>query len=259
MIDNRTVQVFLKSKGAYEGSLDAIIGPKCFTAMKVVLLNADIFLSRAWPNSRLRIATEQLMMTLANIDVGEIDGISGPRYLYGIELYQNYLRDVNLPNEAVAHQPPVWPRQKDIRDFYGEPGQHQVRLMSPYPLFLDWDMTVQTKSFLIHEKCHDSALRAMKAILSFYGEEKIHILGLDQFGGCLNVRLMRGGTSLSMHSWGCAIDWDANRNTLRMNHKNAQFARTEYIAFLDAWEDEGWISLGRERDFDWMHLQAARL
>ena len=25
------------------------------------------------------------------------------------------------------------------------------------------------------------------------------------------------------------------------------------------WEDEGWISLGRRRNFDWMHIQAARL
>jgi len=30
-------------------------------------------------------------------------------------------------------------------------------------------------------------------------------------------------------------------------------------AFWKAWEEEGWLSLGRSRNFDWMHVQACRL
>jgi len=258
MIDPRTIQTFLQKKGAYTGKLDGLLGTGSFTAMRIVLAN-NIVDVREWSNARVRIGLEQLMMTSANIDVGEIDGIAGPRYDYGLELYQNYLRDITPPEAAVAHQPTQWPRQKDITSFYGSPGAHQVRLLSPYPLYLDWNLEQTTTSFMIHEKCHDSALRVMNNVLTHYGSKAIHELGLDQFGGCLNVRKMRGGTAMSMHSWGCAIDWDADRNTLRMNHLHAQFGKPEYRAFMDFWYEEGWISLGRERDFDWMHVQAARL
>jgi hypothetical protein len=36
-------------------------------------------------------------------------------------------------------------------------------------------------------------------------------------------------------------------------------AQPEYAPFLDLWEAEGFVSLGRARNFDWMHVQAARL
>jgi hypothetical protein len=62
-----------------------------------------------------------------------------------------------------------------------------------------------------------------------------------------------------MHAFACAIDWDPERNPLRADHRWAQFAKPEYQPFLDAWEAEGWTSLGRAKDFDWMHVQAAHL
>lgn len=258
MIDPRTIQTFLKKMGPYTAQIDGLIGPKTYTAMRVVLKNRSVD-TTAWTDLRVRVALEQLMMTLANIDVGRIDGIAGPRYDYGLELYQNYLRDIHPPESAVSHQPPIWPRQKDIRAFYGDPGENQAMLVTPYPLYLDWKLDQKIGRFSIHEKCHDSALRVMNRTLEYYGEERIHELGLDQFGGCLNVRKMRGGNAMSMHSWGIAIDWDANRNALRMNSSQAFMARADYAPFLDFWEAEGWISLGRERNYDWMHVQAARL
>ncbi len=81
----------------------------------------------------------------------------------------------------------------------------------------------------------------------------------DQFGGSLNVRRIRGGKSWSMHSWGIAIDFDPANNQLRWGRDRARFAKPEYEAFWAAWEEEGWVSLGRTRNFDWMHVQAARL
>ncbi|MCA1748660.1 MAG: M15 family metallopeptidase [Sphingomonadales bacterium] len=70
---------------------------------------------------------------------------------------------------------------------------------------------------------------------------------------------MRGGSSWSMHSWGIAIDFDPANNQLRWGRDRARMAKPAYAPFLNAWESEGWISLGRERNFDWMHVQAARL
>lgn len=100
---------------------------------------------------------------------------------------------------------------------------------------------------------------ARHELLSRAIKEGIRALGLDLFGGCLNVRAMRGGKALSMHSWGIAIDVDPEHNPLRWGRDKARMAGPDYAPFLDIWESEGWISLGRERNYDWMHVQAARL
>jgi hypothetical protein len=70
---------------------------------------------------------------------------------------------------------------------------------------------------------------------------------------------MRGGDRWSMHSWGIAIDFDPTRNSLHADHTQARLAQPDCNEFWRIWEDEGWVSLGRARDFDWMHVQAARL
>lgn len=67
--------------------------------------------------------------------------------------------------------------------------------------------------------------------------------------------LMRG----SLHSWGIAIDFDPERNALNWDHTKARLARPDAEDFWKIWEAEGWVNLGRSRDFDWMHVQAARL
>jgi hypothetical protein len=79
------------------------------------------------------------------------------------------------------------------------------------------------------------------------------------FGGCLNVRRMRGGSAWSMHSWGIAFDFDPDRNQLRWGRDRAAFAKPEYNKWFELWEEEGAVSLGRVRNFDWMHVQFARL
>jgi hypothetical protein len=79
------------------------------------------------------------------------------------------------------------------------------------------------------------------------------------FGGCVNVRRMRGGSSWSIHSWGAAVDLDPDNNQLKWSKPKATFSRTEYNDFWKIVESEGWTSLGRARNFDWMHFQAAYL
>jgi hypothetical protein len=79
------------------------------------------------------------------------------------------------------------------------------------------------------------------------------------FGGCLNVRKMRGGSSWSQHAWGIAVDIDPERNALHTTWKNAQMSKPEYEKFVQFWYDEGAINLGVERDFDPMHFQFSRL
>ena len=153
----------------------------------------------------------------------------------------------------------VFPLQRDVTAFYGKVGTNQTRITPPWKMKLSWDRRRYIKQMTLHEKCAESALRAMRRVYAYYGQAGIEHLGLDQFGGSLNVRRMRGGRRYSMHSWGIAIDFDPVRNALRTKAPKARLSHDDCVPFWEAWEDEGWISLGRERNFDWMHVQAARI
>jgi peptidoglycan hydrolase-like protein with peptidoglycan-binding domain len=152
-----------------------------------------------------------------------------------------------------------WPTQANVEAFFGPPAQNQGMLATPYPFRLAWDTAQVVNRFQCHVKVMDAFRNVFQQTLDHYGIEKIRELRLDLFGGCFNHRPMRGGTQLSMHSWGIAIDLDPERNQLQWNRSRAVFAQPEYEPFWGFVEGQGLISLGRERDFDWMHFQAARL
>ncbi len=67
----------------------------------------------------------------------------------------------------------------------------------------------------------------------------------------------RGGTSWATHSWGIALVYNPERNALHMGCDKALFALPEYNKWWEIWEKEGWISLGRRKNYEWMHIQAA--
>jgi len=62
-----------------------------------------------------------------------------------------------------------------------------------------------------------------------------------------------------MHSWGIAVDYDPVKNKLKWGRDKASLPKGEYDMWWKFWEEEGWVSLGRQRNFDWMHVQAAKL
>ena len=94
-------------------------------------------------------------------------------------------------------------------------------------------------------------------ILEVYGLAKIQELGIDLFGGCFAFRAMRGGSDYSRHSWGIAIDLDPERNQLKETNKTARFARPEYKPMIDIFYKHGFINLGVEKNYDWMHFEKA--
>lgn len=143
--------------------------------------------------------------------------------------------------------------------FYGPVGTGQTSLTLPFPMRLSWTVNQKVYKITCHSKVSASLRTIFEKTLKHYGQVRITALGLDKFSGCLNVRPTRSGTTWSKHAWGAAVDLDDENNMLKMDHRQARFASMEYEAFWKIVESEGWVSLGRSRDFDWMHFQAARL
>ena len=145
-----------------------------------------------------------------------------------------------------------------IRAKYGEPGDvdNFVMIDLPYPMRIAWD----TKTVVRRMQCHKLSAEPFKAVfsdlLAHYGLAELQRLGIDLFGGCVNVRQMRGSkTKWSRHAWGIAIDLDPARNGLKTKAPIAQFSKPEYKAMNDIFYKHGFIGLGREQNRDWMHFQ----
>jgi len=154
-----------------------------------------------------------------------------------------------------------WPKQdyNSMVNFYGPVGENMTKLDVPYKLKLAWDPQTTLSKISCHQKCAKAFYTVFENTLKTYGEKEINRLKLDVFGGCVNVRRMRGGTAWSIHSWGAAIDLDPDNNQLRWSRPKATFSKPEYNDFWKIVEAEGATSLGKARNFDWMHFQFAYL
>jgi hypothetical protein len=161
--------------------------------------------------------------------------------------------------------PPVLPHGKvamittaQLVATYGAPsedGEYLEKLQLPYPMRLSWDRNTVVNSIRCHKLVKDKLKAVFDEILSVYGIVSIKELGIDLYGGCFNYRKMRGGSDWSRHSWGVAIDLDPERNQLRETSATARFARQEYKNMIDIFYKHGFASLGREKNYDWMHFE----
>lgn len=142
---------------------------------------------------------------------------------------------------------------------YGTPtvtgAEYLVTLELPYPMRLAWDLDTKVSKMRVHKMVKDNFKGVFDDLLSHYGYEKLVELGIDLFGGCFAYRKMRGGSSWSKHSWGIAIDLDPVRNQLKETSATARFARPEYKPMIDIFYKNGFIGLGPEKNYDWMHFE----
>ena len=274
-ITTKDVQILLSDAGYYNSSLDNDFGPKTQSGVEKVLANhnPDIPSNASWP--RKGIAALQLILKNAGYpDVGAIDGYSGPNTQNALEEYYEFKFRGKKPDtdwrldEKAAEEPEeqveldVWPRQRDMEKIFGKAGGSQCtagRVKLPFSMRLAWARNQTISSIRCHEKVADSAQRCLNRVSEHYSPEEISKHGFDIFSGCYNFRKKRGGRTLSTHAYGIAFDFDNQRNGLRWNHTRAYLAKPECEEFWKCWEADGWLSLGRARDFDWMHVQAARL
>lgn len=248
---------------------DGIAGKKTMAAIDALL--ASVKGVDNWSDARRRVAAEQIIYRDLGIEVGEIDGLVGEQSRYARSVYAarksgdtsvETWRDAEEAKPVSVAAPAkatVWPRQADVPAFYGKVGEHQVSLAFPFPMRLAWEPSTNVFRTSCHAKVLEPMQRIWKRTLEHYGYDELKRRRLDMFGGCLNVRKMRGGSAWSMHSWGIAMDIDPDRNQLKWDRDKASLDDPPYEPFWRFVEDEGAISLGRARNYDWMHFQFARL
>jgi hypothetical protein len=244
MTFNKWLQTRLTAHGYPVGVIDGIIGPITTAALK----RFDQAHNLPGDGRADKYMVNALRAPAAIASPGEMAVIPD--------------RDKQRTVLSVGGRSGVWPRQKDVRKFYGKLGANQTSIEIPFDMVLAWDKNYHIKRMTLHKKVAASALKVLENVSEIYTERERHDLGLDIFSGSLNVRKMRGGSRYSMHSWGIAIDFDNQRNGLswkKGGKPRPRLSDEDALPFWQEWEKVGWLSLGRSRDFDWMHIQAARL
>ena len=127
----------------------------------------------------------------------------------------------------------MWPKQSECKSFYGNPDANgdgsadpqweHTNLMiiqCPWVLTLSWNPSGLTRKIRAHRRCASSLQSVLEKIWMSYGQDqkKIEEARLHLFGGSYQFRLKRRGNSLSMHSYGCALDFDPQVNYMGRPH-----------------------------------------
>lgn len=265
----RLLQSRLAALGLDLGPIDGHRGPRTDAATRQALPMLGQPLPQGWegwPSRRQATAALQALARTAGLNPGRIDGWWGPQTDHALSTLlapapQPDWRDIR-PGTANPHG---WPVESAVPAFYGPHGTPEgrrpplVQVPTPWAFRIAWNLS-QTRTFLwAHERTAPSLTRILHRIHLHYGAARLHDLRLDIFSGDYAPRLMRGSqTRWSMHAWGIAYDFDDTENRLHWGADRARLARPEYRPFWEIWESEGWVSLGRTRNYDWMHVQAAR-
>lgn len=153
----------------------------------------------------------------------------------------------------------AWPLQKNCVAFYGNPrvnnAQWQkdnlVTITPPWKLYFEGNLVTAIR---IHKKCAASLKRILDAIWKRVGKSQAEIdrIGMSKYSGSYNLRNIGGSNVLSMHGYGCAVDFDSANNSLG-DSTPAMDRRV-----VEEFEREGWEWGGHWKGRpDGMHFQAA--
>lgn len=222
-------------------------------------------MSRERDNQSFAIKVQTLLAQTGHY-LGIIDGWAGPKTL---EAFDNFSSDEQrLRKESTpAVDPPGWkiilPHERDLNRFYGS--------ANSLGSYLEWfsfpvsNMRLYSRSgasltdrdgdgrdeHRCHKKVREGLEDALQEIFDTLGRERFEKEGWHVYSGCFNYRRKRGGSSLSTHSWGIAIDINGAENAFQQ--RTTTFSNTA----LDIMEKHGFLSGGRAWGKDWMHFQAA--
>jgi hypothetical protein len=159
----------------------------------------------------------------------------------------------------------MWPPEHvtDLNAFYGDPrgpngqasaaweARNLVLWEPPYPLYYSDGKKTPMKHLRVHMKCLNAFNDAFSDVLRQMGQDAISHLRLDITGGTYCYRLERGGSRLSVHSWGCAIDMDPGHNPFPAKWRSGMIDK-KFVEILSVY---GFCWRGAGQDIDPMHFQ----
>jgi hypothetical protein len=134
---------------------------------------------------------------------------------------------------------------KQALDRYGDPKLEKGMVLFDVPIHLEIGV-IPKKVY-----CNKDLVKPLTQAFTNLIERKL-VGELKTWDGCFSIRKVRGGQSMSLHSWGLAIDVNAAWNGLG---KEPQLSSGFVKCFIDAGFDWG----GNFSRKDGMHFQLAKL
>lgn len=112
-----------------------------------------------------------------------------------------------------------------------------------------WDVPTELEVAVIPKRlyCNKDMVRPLAAAFENLIERDF-VKELKTFDGCFNIRPQRGATSQSLHSWGIAVDVNADWNSLGAKP-------TLSAGFVKCFTDAGFDWGGNFKRLDGMHFQ----
>jgi hypothetical protein len=128
---------------------------------------------------------------------------------------------------------------------YGDP--HKESNMILWDIPTDLEVGVIPKRLYCNKDLVDPLSKAIKALI-----QTGNIKELRTWDGCFNIRKKRGLASMSLHSWGIAIDVNAAWNGLGKEPKLS-------AGFVKCFTDNGFDWGGTWKRKDGMHFQLSKI
>ena len=146
----------------------------------------------------------------------------------------------------------------EVKEVYGDPdpdgdfvldGQWYENFTQVYRLPFPMSLYVPDGKPVNWMRCHklvgEVIQDALEDVCNYGGLSYLQEHSYDVFGGCFSFRKMVGGSLLSTHSWGIAIDINPQLGLYLGEDNQPQFIK-------DAFEKRGFVNLER----DTMHFMA---
>jgi hypothetical protein len=128
---------------------------------------------------------------------------------------------------------------------YGEPGL----LATQRKNMVMWDVPAELEIGAVPKRlyCNKDMVKPLEEAFTNLVQRN-HVNELKTWDGCFNIRKKRGLTSMSLHSWGIAIDVNAFENGLNQIPKLSS-------GFVKCFTDAGFDWGGEWQRLDGMHFQ----
>lgn len=139
-------------------------------------------------------------------------------------------------------------RSSDAFEKYGDPHQHNNMILWDVPEELEIGMI--PKRIYCNKDLVEPLSRAFSNLIERCTDDGVnsYVDEIVTWDGCFNIRKIRGGQNMSLHSWGLAVDINAFENGLGQEPKLSP-------GFVKCFTDVGFDWGGKFNRKDGMHFQ----